>query len=290
MKLLTYILLLFFLKTCFKIETVNNDEKIIKKDTFIIYTERSKKKNTYLNFNSPKAINKIASIENEYFNNYNNDKVSRYYGTQWFKLANSKYDTLQELSEFDKYVYKIRNNNKEPDSLHCTIYAIKALKSGFGDEFSKIEQLHKKIWNKHEYAGWSIAYILTKYYNWKAYLFISSNSNEYNRCLRNFNKSKKYYVWKQPNIKIEKIYDVDKDKQKIDSLLNKNEFGWGFSEQGWHTWITRYNKLKECNWQGVPAKVYNTGEMPLFITTNFLDYKDYNSHIIVFPPKKTVSF
>lgn len=61
-----------------------------------------------------------------------------------------------------------------------------------------------------------------------------------------------------------------------------------FSDQGWHTWITRFNDLKECNWSGAPSQKFNIGNnSPLFLETKFTEYYDYNSHIIVFPPKKS---
>ncbi len=263
-------------------ETFNTKKQA--KDRFRIVTPKSDKENTYKGFNSPNAINKIATIENDYFNDYSKTE-SKYYGTQWYTLVSNQFEGLDSVSTFDKYVLRIKDKGQRPDSMHCTIYAIKALEAGFGNDFEQIEKKHKQIWKNREYAGWSIAYILTKHYNWKAYLFISNTSTEYNACFRNFKNDSTYHVWKQPNIKIEKIFDVDKDTTTIDSLLNKNEFGWGFSEQGWHTWFTRYKQLKECNWAGVPAKRYNNGGKPLFITTKFTEFKYYNSHIVVFPPK-----
>ena len=133
-----------------------------------------------------------------------------------------------------------------------------------------------------------MAYILTKHYNWKAYLFISKDSNEYDACVSNYKKDKKYHVWKQPNIPLENIFDIDDDTDAITSLLSLNEFGWGFSDQGWHTWITRFNDLKECNWNGAPAQKYDLeNNAPLFLKTKFSEYYDYSSHIIVFPPKES---
>lgn len=254
------------------------------KDTFVIYTKPSKLENTYKAFNSPNAINKLAAIENEYFNNYKKSE-SKYYGTAWYKNAiNTNRDST---NIFENYKQNMLAKNIKIDSMHCTIYAIEALQAGFGSDFSKVKEHHKRIWKNREYAGWSIAYILTKQYNWKAYLMLSKNSEEYNACNRNFKKDRKYHVYKQPNIPIEKIFDFDTDKKQIDSLLNQHEFGWGFSEQGWHTWVTRFNQLKECNWAGSPSSKYdNAGNKALFIKTKFTEFYDYNSHIIVFPPRK----
>ncbi len=73
-----------------------------------------------------------------------------------------------------------------------------------------------------EHAGWSIAYLLTKYYNWKAIIVVSKASLEYNSCIQNFKKDKKYHVWKQPNMSIETLYVLEDDETEIDSLLNEN--------------------------------------------------------------------
>ena len=132
-----------------------------------------------------------------------------------------------------------------------------------------------------------IAGIENEYFNWKAYLIINEYSGEYQRCIRNYNKTRTYNVWKQPDIRLEKVFHSEKDTLQISELLKKNEFGWGFSDQGLHTWITRFDILKECNWSGTPSyKIYRGSEKPLFISTKFKDFYDYNTHIIIFPPKK----
>ncbi len=286
-----YITLLSILVSCRndKVESVpenafeitSNEAKVI--DSFKIFTQLSKHANVYLGFNSPKAINRIAEIENDYFNDYNLS-YSKYYGTQWYNSMGQIILPKDSITLFERYVEE--NKNIKLDSMHCTIYAVKALEAGFGEEFNAIKNHHKDIWKNREYAGWSLGYILTKFYNWKAYLFISKDSDEYNTCLKNYKKDKKYHVWKQPNIPVEKLLDVDDDKDKIERLLKENEFGWGFSNQGWHTWITRFNYLKECNWLGAPSKKYDAAyNKPLFLKTEFINYFDYNSHIIIFPPK-----
>ena len=263
-------------------KTIVEETKVI--DSIKTYTEPSKLENKYLNFNSPKAINQIAEIENEYFNNYRLN-ASKYYGTKWYDFVGLRIAYPDTTTVFGKYSRE--KNNIKLDSMHCTIYAVKALEKGFGEEFEIIKKHHVDIWSKREYAGWSLGYILTKFYNWKAYLFISKTSDEYEACLRKFKKDKEYHGWKQPNIPIENVFDVDEDGDQINNLLNENEFGWGFSNQGWHTWITRFNYLKECNWLGAPSKKYDQeNEKPLFLKTKFIDYQDYNSHVIVFPPKK----
>ncbi len=254
-------------------------------DSIKIYTHPSEFVNEYLNFNSPDAINTIAEIENEYFNHYYNLESSKYYGTEWYNLVGLSRSSPDSMTVFEQYA--LEKKGVKLDSMHCTIFAVKALEAGFGKEFETIKQHHDRIWPGREYAGWSLGYILTKFYNWQAYLFISKQSEEYERCLSNYNKDQSYHVWKQPNIPIEKIFDVDEDKEEIRRLLKTHEFGWGFSDQGWHIWITRFEDLKECNWLGAPAMMYNiTNSKPLFLKTKFVDYYDYDSHIIIFPPKK----
>lgn len=284
-KVICSLLLIIFIchsckKETKKVSTVRN--KVL--DSIKTYTQPSRLKNEYINFNSPNAINKIAKIENQYFNDYKLD-LSKYYGTQWYNSVGLTMEFSDSITVFEKY--SLEKNNIKLDSMHCTIFAVKALESGFGKEFEIIKKRHIDIWSDREYAGWSLGYILTKFYNWKAYLFISKYSNEYDICLKNYKKDKKYHVWKQPNIPIEEIFDLEKDKDKINNILKLNEFGWGFSNQGWHTWITRFDYLKECNWLGAPSKKYDLeNSRPLFLKTKFIDYYDYNSHIIIFPPKK----
>ncbi len=248
-----------------------------------LYTLPSKLENVYLNFNAPKAINRIADIENEYFNAYPTG-ASKYYGTQWYNTVGQSRRSTDITTVFEAYL--LDKGTTKLDSMHCTIYAVEALKYGFGDAFKGIKKAHTKIWGDREYAGWSLGYLLVKRYNWNAYLFISKQSKEYKTCLYNFKKDKKYHVWRQPDIPLEGVFDMDDDATKIETLLNAFEFGWGFSEQGWHTWITRFNTLKECNWHGAPSKAYNLeGGLPLFLKTKFTNYRDYKSHVIIFPPK-----
>ena len=76
--------------------------------------------------------------------------------------------------------------------------------------------------------------------------------------------------------------------EEITELLEQHEFGWGFSYQGIHSWITRFTQHKECMWDGAPCLKFNKdlGAQSLFKATPFLEYLDYNSHVIAFPPKK----
>ncbi len=262
------------------------EEKAPIKPKNIIYTSYSKQENSYIGFNSPKAINRIADIENEYFNSIENS-YSKYYGTDWYKTAIYEKVFNDTISVFEKYLQELSKLGKKPDSMHCTIYAVEAVKAGLDSNFYKLKKIHKQIWGNREYAGWSIGYILVKEFDWSAYLILNDNYVNYKSCLRNYKNYKKYNVWKQPNIPLVALYNMQDDREEIDSLLKSHEFGWGFSEQGWHTWITRYDTLKECRWEGVPSlKLYNGYDAPLFKNTKFIEFYDYDSHVVIFPPKK----
>ncbi len=283
---IVYILVTIFLLCQCRFSDKKTIREEIPSEVFTIYTDTSALENEYIGFNSPKAINRIAEIENEYFNNYPTS-FSKYYGTIWYKFARNDFSHNDSVSLFDLYLKEISDRNETPDSMHCTIYAMEALKAGLQDDFINLDAKHKEIWKNREYAGWSIAYILTTFYNWEAYLIISEHSDEYQACIRNFRKNRLYNVWQQPDIPITQMFLFENDKQKIDSLLKLHEFGWGFSDQGFHTWITRFNTLKECNQEGLPAEKYARGyEKPLFLKTKFTEFTDYSSHVIVFPRKK----
>lgn len=248
-----------------------------------IFTKYSNQSNEYTNFNSVNAINKIADIENEYFKDIKNS-VSKYYGTVWREQAETKI----VANNFSQYQAYLNTLNEKPDSLHCTLYAYEGLKAGLTKEqLEELESKHQAIWKSREIAGWSIGYLLVKDYDWQAYLILNKQSSEYNHCLKSYQKDKTYPVWKQPNIPLEAVYVIGEQDSLISNLLNQHEFGWGFSEQGIHTWITRYNELKECNWLGSPSLQYQDSEFdkPLFISTNFKNYFDYNSHVVIFPRK-----
>jgi hypothetical protein len=278
MKQLYYFLLIVVLS--FSCE--NNQSSSSQKTAYIpkIFTQKSDLDNSYKNFYSPNAINHIAAIENEYFNDFYSGNISQYYGTMW--RIQTDYDPAAKI--YDNYKNEVFKKGNEPDSLHCTLYAYEGLKAGLDSaDLATLEQHHKRIWKEREIAGWSIGYILVKYFGWKAYLVLDRTSHEYQHCLKSYKKEKTYPVWNQPNIPLENLYIKGKDDDKIKELLNKNEFSWGFSDQGYHTWITRFDTLKECNWAGSPANSsYSWGrDVPLFIKRSFLEYDDYGSHILV---------
>lgn len=249
-----------------------------------IYTSLSDLPNSYLGFHSPKAINAIATIENSYFYAYENGQ-SVYYGTVWADQAAASYAQKGRISIFEAY------QNSLPDSacptpLHCTLYANIALQAGLGDLWKKLSDLHEQKWGNREYAGWSVTWLLCKHFGWKAYLIIDENSPEYAQCNNAFLQNKSYPVYRQPDIPLEDWLERGKDDAEIQQLLEANEFGWGFSYQGWHTWITRFTDLKECFWGGAPSRdLAQPGDVLLFLETPFLAYRDYASHVVCFPPK-----
>lgn len=252
-----------------------------------IFTAYSSGQNEYVNFNAPLAINKIADIENEYFNAIE-DGFSKYYGTVWREQAET-ISNSEGVLQFQDYLHNLDATIGQPDSLHCTLYAYEGLKAGLQeDQLIRLQQLHEEQWKSREIAGWSIGYLLVKYFDWEAYLFIDSSSVEFDHCIRSFKRDKTYPVWRQPNIPLKEVFILEQQDTLINDLLSQHEFGWGFSEQGIHTWITRYQDLKECNWLGAPSKKYQDSALdkPLFITTPFSQYFDYASHVIVFPKKK----
>jgi hypothetical protein len=273
----------FFSNSCSSQDSIQNNNSTPASRP-LIFTSYSTLENQYEGFNSPKAINKIADIENTHLRCYK-DSISPYYGTIWRGGAEIIVDSSGE-SLYQRYVKAL---GRKPDSMHCTIYAVEGLKAGFGNSFPELDKSHKKIWGKREYAGWSLGYLLVKEYGWQAYLIIDPASKEYNRCVKAFKTNKTYPVWYQPAIPLVELFVIGKDDTKVDSLLKQNEFGWGFSYQGIHTWITRFDELKECIWNGAPCAKYELYDVPspsvLFKKTPFLEFRDYDSHVVIFPPK-----
>jgi len=276
------VLIIFFITTFLfacsapdQVEEHTNIQEDVPKE----FAEFSQLENEYKNFNSVTAINEIVEMENHYFDNKSGEG-SPYYGTIWREQAEAE---LYGGELFNEYRRDIQS---KCDSMHCTIYAVKALKAGMGESFNKMQERHEEIWNAREHAGWSIGYLLVKDWGWKAYSIIDKDSDEFEQVKKSFEKSREYPVWRQPNIKLEEMYILGEQDSLIVNLLSENEFAWGFSDQGYHTWITRFEVLKECNWLGAPADKYEIFGSPLFIKTPFLSYKDYKSHVLIVPPKK----
>lgn len=258
-----------------------NQKSTIKTAAPKLFTPYSSQQNNYLNFNGPKAINKLATIENEHFKALESG-YSRFYGTEWRSIAET-FMLANGQNRFEEYQSQLGHH---PDSLHCTLYAYEGLKAGLDSiQLAKLEKLHRKIWKTREIAGWSLGYLLVKHFDWKAYLVISPQSIEYKKCKKAYKQRKVYPVWRQPEIPLEALFVKGEDDSLVNNLLLQHQFGWGFSEQGIHTWVTRFEELKECNWLGVPSKKYSESyDKPLFVATKFDEFSDYHSHVLVFPP------
>lgn len=258
-------------------------EKVEADEAEPIYMAYSEAENTYEGFHSPNAINRAADIENEYFRAYENG-TSHFYGTRWVEASQHVSTSEDSLSWYKAYTGTL---GVKPDSMHCTLYAVEALKAGMGDQFPLLEAAHKEIWGNREYAGWSIGYLLVEKFGWEAVLIIDSHSPEFRQCEKAFRNRKVYPVWRQPDIPLTDRWIIGESDSLIQDQLAQHEFGWGFSRQGYHTWFTRFEELKECNWWGAPGRKWEVyaGNKPLFLTTPFSVYQDYLSHVIVFPPK-----
>jgi hypothetical protein len=251
----------------------------------VTYTAYSNLPNRYLGFHSPNAINAVAKMENAYFRNYDKGGTG-YYGTVWRSYAEA---SIIDSAVFHAFVDSAQRHGIVPDSMHCTIYAIRALQAGLGARFDTLEAAHRKQYKAHEHAGWSIAPLLVRDFGWQAYLFIRKESPEYATCLKAWQKQRVYPVWRQPDIPLTDVLLLGEQDSSIQALLLANEFGWGFSHQGIHTWITRFDTLKECNWLGAPARAFEYPGLlyqdQLFRQTPFLQFDRYASHVVVFPPK-----
>lgn len=230
-------------------------------------------------------MERAVEYETEYFGSYESG-VSASFGRVWADGAMLDSVLGEGGSTFDTYKAELAQLGKERDSLDCTLYAQELLRVGLGPQhYAKLDSMHREIWGDREYAGWSVGYLLTEHFGWKAYLFLDPQSVEYDKCTKQFAKDGTYPVWKQPNIQLTELFIIGETDSLANALLAREEFGWGFSEQGIHTWVMHYRDLKECNWAGAPAWKYDApGAKPLFITTPFSDFHDYNSHVVIYPP------
>lgn len=286
MKLALYFLLLFcLLFACREEEQTPNNGSLPVADT-AVFTAYSQGPNLYEGFDAPRAINALASMENRYFRQYE-EGISPWYGTEW--RSGAEMDSTGGQSAWARFAEASLAAGERPDSMHCTIYAVRALEAGMGTAFIDLEAEHQKIYGSHEHAGWSIGNILVRKFGWEAYLLIDSNSREFRNVTTAFAKHKSYPVWRQPDIPLKALFVRGQNDSTFYELLRQNEFGWGFSHQGIHTWITRFDQLKECNWLGAPCREFAADpefmQADLFKVTPFQDYYDYASHVVVFPPK-----
>lgn len=254
----------------------------------VVYTAYSHLPNTYAGFHSPNAINALAKMENAFFRNYNGAGAG-FYGTVWRSYAEQDSSLENAGSLFERFADAAKADHIPIDSMHCTIYAVRALQAGLGPRFDTLETKHKQVYQGHEHAGWSIGYLLVRDFGWNAWLFIRRDSPEFAACNRAWKATKTYPVWRQPDITLAGMYIQGEQDSLILARLQENEFGWGFSHQGIHTWITRFDTLKECNWIGAPARRFEHQDLflqdQLFAQKPFQQFDRYKSHVIIFPPK-----
>ena len=253
---------------------------------FVPHTSYSQLSNRYVGFDGPAAVNRLADVENEYFARYD-DSISPYYGTTWRQTAEYTFGEEDTLSQYAAFAEEITRSGREPDSMHCTLYAYEGLRVGLSAaDHARLLELHRRVYGDHELAGWSVGYLLVKRFDWRAYLVLDRHSREYERCVRAYERRREYPVWRRPAIPLDDLFILGERDAELEELLSRHEFGWGFSYQGWHTWVTRFTELKECNWGGAPGRRYADSDYatPLFLSGPFLQYADYSSHVIVFPP------
>ncbi len=94
------------------------------------------KKNEYVKFSSPSAINRIVKIENKYFQTYCDFLGSRFYGTAWREILEGEFNQSDSINDFNNY---LMDCSTKLDSMHCTIYAVEAFRFGLSDLFDQLE-------------------------------------------------------------------------------------------------------------------------------------------------------
>jgi hypothetical protein len=225
----------------------------------------------------------------------------QYYGRKWATLYAKRTPARKDKRQtvWQQWVRQLRKKRLRPRRVDCTLYAQAVLEAGMdADDYARLRKEHNRLWRARGFAGWSVAHILTTKHGWKAYAVIGPDAPTYHYYMYHFRKRGRYPIWKQPDIKIEAYFRLDdkRDRKRIEKLLRRREFGWGFSEGGIHTWITSGVKLKECHYDKGPSPKYDIPESdglfqandlranPLFKTTRFVKFTDYGVHLIVFPP------
>jgi hypothetical protein len=280
---MTFLLMALLMLACKSANPVRVEPETAEPSAPVEFDTLSTTSSRSQSFDTQAAINALVEMENTHFTLFKNG-LSPYYGTAWREHAESQFEEKISENNYTDYASKL---GTDADSLHCTLYAMVGLKAGLGDDFNSFDSLHTHQYNGHEHAGWSVGRILVDEYGWSAYLIVDHviGSPDYVTCIKNYEQSQVYDVWRQKDIALENMYIRGQDDSLITDLLSKHEFGWGFSDQGFHTWVTRYESLKECNWLGAPSEEFDTFFAQLFIKTPFLDYYDYHSHVVVFPPE-----
>ena len=237
-------------------------------------------------FDSAKSNSRIATIERTFFTNYEGG-VSPWYGRVWRDEFAKKHQFQNtEMTVWQHFQQTLAAHDMTPQRLDCTLYANEILKAGMSkNDYRRLWAEHRKIWGPSGLSGWSVGHLLTEKFGWRAVAVIHTDALDYGYYMSFFQKKHEYPVWRQPNIEIEKYFISGRDDDEIETLLSQQAFGWGFSEGGIHTWITSGTDLKECHFDSGPMKQYDTSNpYKLLETTRFIEYRDYNVHLIVFPP------
>ena len=238
-------------------------------------------------FDYQKAAARIQEIAEAFYPNYESG-LCPYYGRVWkdeFAKKNKFENT--GMTVWKHYKEALTARGIEPERLDCTLYAKEILKAGLArKDYRRLWNEHYKIWKDNGFSGWSVGHLLTEKFGWRAFAVIDPKAPDYPYYMSFFKNKKEYPVWRQPNIKIEGYFIAGRDDEAVEALLARHEFGWGFSEGGIHTWITQRTDLKECHFDSGPTRRYDADKpYRLLETTRFIHFKDYNVHLVVFPPE-----
>jgi len=249
----------------------------------------SQEQNTdyYIDFDSEAAIEQSFKIIDEYWDDYNN-QVSRYVGKVWFEEI-SKQQYLGNVSWHDDYIEELVHCNLQNMVIDDMSYCILLLKTGMGQQdFANFVEYYYAFSSSDSFTVYDVGYLLVNRFGWKAYAFISPEAKDFSYYLNSFKYKKEYPIQNQPSIKIEKYYTLGEDDNEIEIFLSNYDFGFGFSENGIHNWITNYNDLLECHSNGSPSKKYHLEiTLPnLFETTPLIEYDDHDVHILFIPPNE----
>lgn len=229
-----------------------------------------------------------------------------FYGRMWASVYARRTPAKgsKKRTVWQRWVQDLRKKRLKPRGLDCTLYAQAILAAGMAaDDYARLREEHQRLWGARGFAGWSVAHILTTKHGWQAYAVIGPAAPTRHYYIYHFRERSRYPVWKQPDIKIEAYYRLDdeRDRMRIEKLMRRRKFGWGFSEGGIHTWITSGVNLKECHYDKGPSPRYDMPEShalfqagnlrvnPLFKTTRFVKFTDYSVHLIVFPPERVTA-
>ncbi len=238
-------------------------------------------------FDDNRAAARIREIADAFYPNYDAG-LCPYYGRIW----KDEYATKQTFGDTGTTVWRhyteaLAAAGLSPERLDCTLYAKEILKAGLHRrDYRRLWREHHKIWKDDGFSGWSVGYLLTEKFGWRAYAVIDPEAPDYAYYTSFFENRNEYPVWRQPNIPIAGYFIAGRDDSAIEALLRRHPFGWGFSEGGIHTWITQGTDLRECHFDSGPSRRYDADKpYRLLESTRFIRFNDYNVHLVVFPPE-----